>query len=416
MTTLGSVSACADDRPAMRRDLPAEVVLDPSIRPSADGRQHRPLEEGPVLLTGATGFLGVYLLHELLTQTAATVACLVRCRNVEEGAARLRAALESKALWHPDFAGRIRPVIGDLSKPMLGRSIGEWTELAERIRAVFHCGASVNFVLPYGMLKQANVGGTHEILRLAATGAGVALHYVSTFGIFLTEEYAGQEVTEGECRKWQGLRYGYVQSKWVAEQLVTRARERGCPVTIYRPSFVGWHSRTGSFSPKIFLCALIQCCLRMGVAPEIDLVVDVAPVDYVVGTIVQLAGRPGVAPFYHLGSPAPASWRNVIAACRALGREVCFVSYDRWRHEFESLRGTELYALAVLLPKTSAELAGSMLESLFADKVPRFVCHQRDAASATGTCPLLDAKLLAPFVGLETAGGSTDTVPDKQGD
>ena len=79
-----------------------------------------------IFLTGATGFLGAFLLHELLQQTRADIYCLVRAANIEEGNRRLRNTLAQYLLWSEPLAHRIIPVLGDLALPTLGLSSDEF--------------------------------------------------------------------------------------------------------------------------------------------------------------------------------------------------------------------------------------------------------------------------------------------------
>ncbi|NJR39854.1 MAG: AMP-binding protein [Leptolyngbyaceae cyanobacterium CSU_1_4] len=121
-------------------DLRAEAVLDSTILPEGtlDTPVHAPAH---VLLTGATGFLGAFLLHELLEQTQATVYCLVRAATVEAAAQRLQHNLSSYFLWQPNRASRIIPVLGDLSQPLLGLSAQQFRTLAATLDSIYHSGS-----------------------------------------------------------------------------------------------------------------------------------------------------------------------------------------------------------------------------------------------------------------------------------
>ena len=100
-------------------DLQAEARLDPTIRPEAVSGE--PITEpASIFLTGATGFLGAFLLHELLQQTQADIYCLVRSTNTEESKQKIRRTLASYALWDEGLSSRIIPVVGDLSEPLFG--------------------------------------------------------------------------------------------------------------------------------------------------------------------------------------------------------------------------------------------------------------------------------------------------------
>jgi thioester reductase-like protein len=147
-----------------------------------------------VLLTGATGFLGVFLLLELLKQTTATIHCLVRGDDPQTARARLLRVLEAalppgttrttRTTRHTHDThdttrhdthgtrarageerdggewGRVEVVCGDLSRERLGLGEEQFAELANRVDAIYHNGAVVNSVLPYSALRQENVGST----------------------------------------------------------------------------------------------------------------------------------------------------------------------------------------------------------------------------------------------------------------
>jgi acyl carrier protein len=132
--------------------LKTEAILPPEISPS----EAQALEMGQVshpkhiLLTGATGFLGAFLLKELLQQTEAHIYCLVRAANRSEGLSRLQTTLEKYQLWHPAFNhSRIIPILGDLAQPLLGLAPQEFARLAAQIDTIYHNGADVNFFKSY---------------------------------------------------------------------------------------------------------------------------------------------------------------------------------------------------------------------------------------------------------------------------
>src|SRR5262249_24958804 len=147
-------------------DIKAEATLSPTI--CAEALVYEP-ERIPsaIFLTGVTGFLGAFLLRELLDQTQAYVYCLVRAKDEMESRSRIEKVLKSYSLWEESFGSRIVPVPGDLAKPLLGLSFEAFQDLANRIDVIYHNGALVNFVYPYSVLKATNVLSTEEILKLA---------------------------------------------------------------------------------------------------------------------------------------------------------------------------------------------------------------------------------------------------------
>ncbi|HEY4220146.1 MAG TPA: SDR family oxidoreductase, partial [Myxococcota bacterium] len=143
-------------------DLLLDADTDPQgARPMA----HKP---GALFLTGATGYLGAFLLHALAARTDAPIHCLVRAPDRPRGLSRIKAKLESYLLWDESLRNRIIAVPGDLSKPNLGLANDQFEALAASVDVIFHVGAIVNFLFSYPDMREANVVGTKEILRLAA--------------------------------------------------------------------------------------------------------------------------------------------------------------------------------------------------------------------------------------------------------
>ena len=127
-----------------------------------------------VLLTGGTGFIGPFLMKSLLEQTRAKIYVLVRASDEDQGRQRLRAAMESMgpcaAGLMQMFEARVIPVCGDLGQPKLGLTQDVWDFLANEMDTVFHNGATVNYLFNYDRMRDANVLGTNEVLRLAFEG------------------------------------------------------------------------------------------------------------------------------------------------------------------------------------------------------------------------------------------------------
>ncbi len=362
----GGVEEEADPWHMSTAQLKAEARLDETI--TAAGRQYeQPASLKQVLLTGATGFLGAFLLHDLLQQTGATVHCLVRAANAQQGLRRLRSNLQSYELWQEELAGRIVVVPGDLAEPRLGLSEAQFLVLARDIDAIIHNGALVNFVHPYAAHKAANVLGTQEILRLAALQRLQAVHFVSTLSVFHTGGHDdGMIFAEGDDLEEVGAPFGgYAQSKWAAEQLVMEAARRGLPVAIYRPGLVSGSAATGAWNMADMMTTLARASLAMGLAPQLDIgdretQIDIVPVDYVSRAIVALAQRERAeGQVYHLNNPQPLPYRRLLELAPGLGLQLTTVSFDEWRsrlaHAALRSQGDGAASFLPLLEEVSAE-------------------------------------------------------------
>jgi thioester reductase-like protein len=323
-------------------ELRAEAVLDPDIRPEGAPREWGS-EPRNILLTGATGFIGAFLLDELLRQTSATIYCLVRAPDAVSAKDRIKQNLESYLLWDETLNARVIPVVGDLAQPRLGLSAEQFNSLAREMDVIWHCGALVKWTYPYAALKAPNVLGTQEVLRLACQHRTKPVHFISTVGVFSSPDYPSEVVRESEPLESSGpLTVGYAQSKWVAEKLVRIAGERGLPVTIYRPN-TGGHSQTGVFNPNDHLPLLIKGCVQLGYLPEdLGLTVQSAPIDYVSKAMVYLAQQPSaVGQTFHLVNPSPLRWPEVVEQIRGMGYVLPTLPYSQWATELaDQIKGS----------------------------------------------------------------------------
>jgi thioester reductase-like protein len=373
-------------------------ALDPSLR--FTGLRESLAEPRAVLLTGATGMLGAFMLAELLRTSAAEVHCLVRDDGGAPGA-RLRAHLEALGLWDPGFAGRIVAVVGDLGLPGLGLGQDGFAALAAQVEVIYHCGVMAHFLRPYAALRAVNVLGTAELLRLAATGATRAVHHVSTLAVFFDRAGFDGAATVSELDEAapEGLRSGYVRSKWAAEQRVREAMRRGLPAAIYRTSRITGHSQTGATSSwNDLLASMIKACVLLGVYPALTIEVSMMPVDHVARAIVHLSRderSPGRA--FHLFQPAPIAWPALIGMIEAAGYPMLAVGYDDWRARLkraatgDHLEREALARLWLLLGPDSALLGGR----------PRHdTPNSRVCLAGSGIeCPPIDQALVSNYLG-----------------
>src|ERR1700728_1611935 len=248
-----------------------------------------------VLLTGGTGFIGPFLIKSLLEQTQAKIHVLVRASDADQGRQRLKAAMQSMGpcdvrLMHM-FDARVIPVCGDLGQPQLGLAQDAWDFLAAEMDAVFHNGATVNYLFNYDRMRDANVMGTNEVLRLAFEGKPKEFNYVSTTFVF---GWAVKSVLyETDMNKnMELLDFGYSQSKWVAEQVVMDARSKGLSVRIFRPALVS-PSVSGGGNNFDIAVRLVAFMVNHGIGVDALNQVSFVPADIVANNIVAISTTPG---------------------------------------------------------------------------------------------------------------------------
>jgi len=372
-------------------DITADAVLDPAISPFAADPEH-------VLVTGSTGFVGAFLLRELVSRTDATIHCLVRAADAATAAKRQQRVLEEYGLWTEDMHRRLHVHPADLSQPLLGLGGAEFDRLARLCDAVYHVGAHVNAVLPYPELKAANVGGTHEALRLAARHRPSAFHHVSTIEVF---GEAGIVVDENHPAGPAGaLRGGYAQTKWVSEQLVLAAAERGLPALIYRLPRILGDQQNGACQTRDLLWQVLRGCIQAGAFPaDVTASYDLAPVDYVSAAIVALSrSAPVSGAAYHLTNPRRTRLGDIGGYLRGAGYRLDGQPLEQWSRTIRSQPGN---AAIPVLDIFLAEMTGQGWSDLVFGNGQTV----RDLGSAGPSCPEMDAGLFGTYIRYFTSTG-----------
>jgi thioester reductase-like protein len=377
-------------------NLAQETILDSTIYPSTFWQKHETASTS-ILLTGATGFLGAFLLFELLQQSQTHIYCLVRASNLEIGKRKLQKTLESYLIWDESFSQRITPIIGDLSQPLLGMNEAEFQKLASTIDIIYHNGAWVNHIYPYSILKPANVLGTQEILRLASKIKTKPVHFISSSGVVGSKVESGVMLVreQDSLKENEFPSNGYSQTKWVAERLVQTAAERGIPISIYRPSRISGHSQTGVFNRNDFLYKLIIGCVQLGSAPDRDIRENIIPVDYVSKAIVHLSKQEkSLGKAFHLTNPQLLHSNMLIDQFRLLGYAIEQISYEQWRAKLLDItKGSvehPLYPLVPFFPSSNFE------DKTSNSGVLQFDCQNtlNGLAGTSIVCPPVNEQLL----------------------
>ncbi len=299
--------------------LAEDSILDPEIAPRGAPRITRISEASSVLVTGTTGFLGAFLLDELVRAAGQDTLfyCLVRDRNSGQGEStnRVLDTLRFYGLAGHSAGERIVPVAGDLTQPRMGLDNDDYWRLAKEIGLIFHCAASVNYAYPYSAAKPHTVGGTLEVLKFACTDVTKPIQFISSNGIFPGGDdfpYLENNAIDGFVDRMEG---GYNQAKWVAERLVWSAVSRGLPVCVFRPGNIGHHSGTGTANPNDFLSLIIKACARLGCAPLVpNWFFEMTPVDFLVKAITKISDDPShLGKVYNVVQQAPVPADQVFA-------------------------------------------------------------------------------------------------------
>jgi fatty acid CoA ligase FadD9 len=316
-----------------------------------------------VLVTGATGFLGRFLLLEWLERMAPVggkVVAIVRGRDDADALARLAAVFDSgdadlTQRFAELAAGHLEVRNGDLANERMGLSETAWSQLAGSVDLIVHPAAFVNHVLPYSQLFGPNVVGTAELIRLAITErlkpiiniSSIAVTFLPGGSSLLAEDADVREAYPVLDTTAAGYATGYGMSKWAGEVLLRNAHEAfGLPVSIFRCGMILAHSRyAGQLNlPDMFTRLLLSISLT-GLAPATFYREGVSsphydglPVDFMARAINELGlhARSGIQTF-HVVNPHDdgVSMDTFVDWIAATGRQISRIAdYADWLDRF----------------------------------------------------------------------------------
>jgi myxalamid-type nonribosomal peptide synthetase MxaA len=298
--------------------------MDPMVRDAATGTG---ADGEQILLTGATGFFGAFLLDELLTKTDRTINCLVRAPDAEKARHRVRENLMHFDRWDPGVADRIVVTPGDLSSPRIGLEEKVFQRLAETTGAIYHNGALVNYLFPLSRMRAVNLAGTRSLIELATmTTAAKELHFVSMSG--------------------QDPFTAYGQSKLEAEEIVRKATADGVQTAVFKISRLAPDLRTGLWNKNDILVRLLDIVLQTGIAPDIEFSEDWVSVDAAAAAIVGTTATPCSGQSFSLIPREFTSFAYMLEVAREHGYGIEVDSLSNWRKRVRAT-GSPQYELTI---------------------------------------------------------------------
>ncbi|OXH27575.1 L-aminoadipate-semialdehyde dehydrogenase [Cryptococcus neoformans] len=332
----------AKDVELLNKDLPTFTALPEDFA----------TKELTVFLTGATGYLGAFILKDLLSRRVRKVICLVRAKSADQGLQRLRDSGEGRGVWDEEWVkqDRVEAVIGDLAEEKFGLSQAEWDRVAEQADAVLHNGAIVHWVYPYPKLRAANVISTVTALQLCAQHHSKQFSFVSSTAVLDAEAFVakadevvqagGKGLSENDDLEAgrTGLNAGYGQSKWVAEKIIMEAGKKGLSGWILRPGYVLGHSQTAVTNTDDFIWRMVKGCVQLGLIPDINNAIICCPVDHVarLSSLATLSSSAFSAfSVMHVTGHPKIRFNDLLGSLQLYGYDVKRVEYVHWRTRLE---------------------------------------------------------------------------------
>lgn len=288
------------------KDLDLNLLEEPDIKPAYtkyldSNTKYKNLDltqqknYNNILLTGTTGYLGIYLLADLLKTTDAKIFCIVRGNSKEKAQLRLR----NKFCYYfgeetyNNYNNRIQVLVGDLSKDNLGLEPDQYADLTECINCIIHSAAIVRHYGHYEEFYNANVQATINLLELAKTNRIKDFNHISTISVGMGKIQDKDKTlfTEYDCDIKQECDNYYVKTKLEAEKQVLAARDSGIVSNIYRIGNITFNSESGLLQDNIEENAFfntVKSFINLGIVPDKADEAELSFVDQVSQSILTL--------------------------------------------------------------------------------------------------------------------------------
>lgn len=369
-------------------------------------------EDKGILITGASGFLGIHVLKELLVASKREIFVLIRSNDISGASKKVRkqAKKHDMKLTNHELK-RIKPLCGNIEKNKLGLSAKDYKIVSHRVSDIYHCAAIVNMVETYEKLKGTNVDGTKNVVKLALTGARKKIHYASTLSVFVaTNKNTGVVLENDSLSKIRIVYGGYAQTKWVAERFLQQIPKDVLNINIFRFGLITGNSKSGKYSSHDYLDMFVRGIISLGSVPKGNhklLSLDVTPIDYASKAMVLISMKSDSG-VYHIANKSgftlemilsellrrrviikklpPSEWLNNLSSKNlSVEESAAFAALCRLlprRGSFEHLRSMDLFQATgivfdqantrrllknthIKLPRANAMLLGKYLRHIF---------------------------------------------------
>ena len=310
-------------------------------------RKGTPLTLGNVFLTGATGYLGIHLLHELINSEAETITCLVRAKTQSDAQQRLQTLLYYYfASAYREFFenGRLRVIKGDVTDDLCSICCDD---AATSYDTVFNCAAIVKHFSKDGDIERVNVEGTQRCVDFCLK-TGAKLIQVSTVSVggFLTHGETADKAFLDEQHLFMNQYFGnqYTLSKFLSERIVLDAvATKGLVGKVMRVGNLAARStdgefqvnfQTNSFANRMRAFSLIGCCPYESFKDPVEF----SPINEVAHAICLLTTTPRECCIFHPYNNHSVFLGDVLRELDSVGTPVYMVEQEEFRKRLDQVK------------------------------------------------------------------------------
>lgn len=252
-----------------------------------------------ILLTGGAGFLGGYVLKQLLAATDYPITCIIRSDSNKDAKEKLIKHVAKIGITSALINQRVEIINGDLSHYRFGLTEEKWQKLTQSVTDIVNVAANVNLVMPYETLSSSCLHSVGNLIKLALSNTIKPFYQVSTNGIFpinTTHMPYPESFTSDNCVN--ELHSGYTQAKWAAEKLLQKCQEQGLMVSIFRPGNI-CHDNNRYINDNDMNHLILQAISDSQSIPE-GLVMEMTPVDHIAKFITQVVTQQKTNQIYNM--------------------------------------------------------------------------------------------------------------------
>lgn len=291
------------------------------------------VEKKTAFITGATGFIGGFLLKELIqNSTFESYVCLVRAKDEDLAYQRVKENLLQKGCeTYLIEASDIKVVTGDALCPSFGLNDPVYTGLLDSIDHVFHFAATMHWITPFNQDSILNIEALKTVIDFCSQAKTKKLHYASSMGLWTLQNHKEGSLLEDELHD-QGdeLPGGYFQTKWVNERILNLAKAQGLPVNIYRIGDVKGSSENGLGDTQNFGNLVMRYFLKNGISIDCDTPeFNFIPVDYLAKAIAHIAINES-GKTYQFSNPELISFKDIYHSAIDTGHDCKLVTKEAW--------------------------------------------------------------------------------------
>ncbi|KAG1732264.1 putative aminoadipate reductase [Suillus paluster] len=360
-----------------------------------------------VVLTGATGSLGAYILDELLSDpSVVTVYCLCRAKNDSDASSRITASMKTRKLLSHNFLAqtRVKALACDLSAEKLGLQSDVYNEIATRATLIIHNAWAVNFNLGISSFEPHIRGAVNLInLALASPHPRPADFYFASSISAVTAWRGPEPIPEAitdDPSVAQGL--GYAQSKWVTEKLCQAASQQ-TPIRagVLRIGQMVGDSQNGVWNETEAISLIIKCADTIGILPNIEESVSWLPVDYAAKTIIDLVNVPpqcgplGECPVSNVIHPRLVPWSSILSSLQHSGLKFNALPRHEW---IKALRASPIDEVSNPSRKLLTFFENRYGQEELDTRYPFLTVQTEKASVSLRSAPIADTRLVGKWV------------------